>query len=1619
MKISHKISILIGIGIIMVLIMFSINYYQDFRVAQAGQSINDLNTANELILRAIIEEKKYLSEHKEDKSRIIISLFTKAGQYIEKLKTHSLSNIQYDLLQLSAQIDEYQKIFKNLTLNINNLDTKTGYINELLFNFNRKTIDILDKTKMDIGMAMMNVEDVDENIRNIAETAMNTKLWLEQINLIINKDLFIKKDEEGFKKDMKKAFSSLQTEKKNAEIISIYRKEPEYIEYLDNVIKIIDAMPQHTKKIHLLWKEKILIEDKLDKIRDNIVKVKETIISKGKFAIEKEQKNLLFLSMLTFIIVIIGYILAGIFFLRSVTKPFLEIVNTANSIAKGDFSYTININQKGEIGILAAAFQNMHSTINNVLKEIEILVQSVYEGHLDIRCKEENLQGDWHELVNGINNILDAFMAPFDITSEYIDKIAKGDIPEKINDQYKGDFNKIINNLNMLIDAAYETSSLVEEIAEGNLDIEIRKRSENDRLMKALKIMKDVLAGILQETGGVIQNVRDGKLELRPGNADNFGGCWKELVIGLNKLIKAFTIPIYRTAEYIERISKGDIPELITGNYKGYFNDIKNNLNILITATQEITRTAQEIAGGNLKVKVEKRSKHDTMMQAFEAMIEYIRDVAHITEQVSNNQLQIKVSPKSEHDVLNHSLLRMVENLRHMMEEIESSMNTVKHQNWFKTGLAELGNKMRGEQEAAALAQNIISWISNYLQSQIGAIYLADGNKSFYLAASYAWNKRKGNSSKFTSGDGLAGQAALEKKSIIFSDIPDDYIQINSGLGKTSPKNILVFPLIYEGDTKGVIELGTVHDLRETDMEFLTQASEDIAIAFHTAQTRGKMQELLKATSRQAEELKLQQENLQSANKELESQTRVLKESETRLKEQQEELSAINEELSKRSQAIEQKNEELKEAQAKVEQKASELEMASKYKSEFLANMSHELRTPLNSILILSQLLSRNENGNLTEKQAEFAGTIHRSGSDLLSLINEILDLSKVEAGKIELHIEEINLKAFEKDLIQLFSHPAKEKGVEFITRIEPDIPDIMKTDGQRLKQILRNLLSNAFKFTRQGNVSLKIFRPSSDTSFTQSGLTHDSSLGFSVSDTGIGIPENKKAAIFEAFQQAEGSTSRRFGGTGLGLSISKEFSKLLGGEIQVRSREGEGSTFTLYLPEISSHINAEEPEPRTKPETKINKKAKQRQIKKPEIKTRETDLQEIEDDRTNIRENDRILLVVEDDPNFSKVLFNVAHEKGFKCLIAGSGEKGLELAKKFDPDAIVMDLGLPEMNGWEVMEELKKDTKTLHIPVHIISSNDKPRNLGSDIIGYMTKPVSMEEFDNVFKNIEKNISGKIKNILIVEDEKLQRETLIQLIAHGGINAVGAESAEQAFDSLLKNSFDCMILDLGLGEMSGFDLLEKMKDTENIPQIPVIIYTGRELTQEEHSQLKKYSQSIIIKNEKSQERLLNELELFLNRIEEPETPEKTRTSEKIKNTEEPEGTEKKQEVNMSGKKILIVDDDMRNVFVLTSLLEEKNFEIIVGSDGKEALEQLDHNPDTDMVLMDIMMPEMDGYEATREIRKQERFEKLPVIALTAKAMKGDMEKCMDAGSNDYLTKPVDIDRLFELIKKWL
>lgn len=917
----------------------------------------------------------------------------------------------------------------------------------------------------------------------------------------------------------------------------------------------------------------------------------------------------------------------------------------------------------------------------------------------------------------------------------------------------------------------------------------------------------------------------------------------------------------------------------------------------------------------------------------------------------------------------------------------------LKAQDWFKTGQTELNNRMRGEQDLSALTRNIVTFLAEYLEAQIGAVYIAYNNSHLHLAGSYAYKKRKDISNKFEFGEGVVGQAALEKESIMLTNVPKDYIAVTSGLGEAVPRNILVKPFINDGELKGVMELGSFYEFSDRHIEFLNQISESVAIAINSAQSREQMATLLEETQRQAEELEAQQEELQQTNEELEEQTQ-------RLEEQKE--------------GIQKKNAELKNTKKIIEEKARDLETASKYKSEFLANMSHELRTPLNSILLLSKMLSDNKGKNLTKKQVEFSHTIYSSGSDLLNLINEVLDLSKVESGKMELSIGKVPIRAIASAMEQNFKAIAEEKGVSFRVDIAEDLHSDIRTDEQRLDQILKNLLSNAFKFTSKGSVALNISRPDRNTAFSKSSLTPAKSIAFSVSDTGIGISEDKKKVIFEAFQQADGTTSRKYGGTGLGLSISREIAKMLGGEIHLESNDGKGSVFTLYIPEIIDGV--QEKEEGTGEEGQ-GRKDKKLSIPKEELET-DTEAQVsnkefVPDDRKVLSSEDKSILIIEDDPKFAKILCDLSREKGFKVLIAEDGETGLHFADYYRPSAIILDISLPKMDGRAVMSRLKESPDTRHIPVHFISAADKDIDaLKMGAVGYLTKPVSMDKIEQAYEKIENIISRPVKRLLVAEDDDSQRKAIEELIGNGDVKITGVSTGRDAFSQLETGAFDCMILDLGLPDMSGVELLAKIRDSENLYHIPIIIYTGRDLSSREKITINEYAEKIIIKDAKSPERLLDETTLFLHRVESNLPEEKRRMLQMVHDKES----------TLKGKKILLTDDDMRNVFAISSTLEQKGIEVLIGKNGKEALKCLKTNPDIDLIIMDIMMPEMDGYAAMREIRDPEsniQNHNVPIIALTAKAMKGDRAKCIEAGANDYLAKPINADKLISMLRVWL
>ena len=1048
----------------------------------------------------------------------------------------------------------------------------------------------------------------------------------------------------------------------------------------------------------------------------------------------------------------------------------------------------------------------------------------------------------------------------------------------------------------------------------------------------------------------------------------------------------------------------------------------------------QIVHASDELAKGNVDFEIDIDSKDEIgeLAKSSAILLDVTKNLAKSAETIGQGNYDIPINVRSEQDILGNALNTMKNNLKIMKEETEL-------QDWFKTGEAELGTKMRGDQNLVDLSQNIIGYLASYLDAKVGAIYLKDDTEEelFKLAGTYAYKKRKNLSSSFKIGEGLVGQAALEKQTILITEVPDDYIKINSGLGESTPLNIFVTPLIYDDDLVGVIELGSFKEFTDIQLKFIEEAGESIAIAFQSAQSRNRVKELLDETQKQAselqsqqeelrvtnEELQAQQEELRVANEELEDQTDSLKRSEELLQQQQEELKTSNTELEKqtevlrdRQEEIENKNAELEKARIDVEKKADELEKTSKYKSEFLANMSHELRTPLNSIQILSKLLGDNKDKNLTEKQITFAKTINSSGADLLELINEILDLSKIEAGKMIINLEKMSLKLLPSYVKQNFEHVTSDKNIFLKVEMGDNLPENISTDRQRVEQILKNLLSNSIKFTNEGGITFRIDRPDPSLISSVDYLDANSSVAISVIDTGVGISKEKQDLIFQAFQQADGTTSRKFGGTGLGLSISRELAKLLGGEIFLSSTEGEGSTFSIVLPEsfksdsVSDKevvtVTEKETKPPEEPEPVVEQEPIKPVKKSLNIKNRE----EIRDDRLNIGENDKTILVVEDDTNFSKILFDFTREKGYKCLIANDGEAGLQLANQFTPNAIILDVGLPRIDGWTVMDRLKKDASTKHIPVYFISGLDKKITaMKMGAIGFLKKPIDLEDLDSAFDKIENTISKDIKKLLVIEDDKTMQESIIELVSGNDINIDAVDTGKKALTSLETGDYDCIIVDLGLHDISGFDLIEQINNDQRIADIPIIVYTGKELTKKEENRLRKHAESIIIKGAKSPERLFDEVSLFLHRVETVANDDIT--LKEVKNIESDDV--------FKNKKVLLVDDDVRNIFALSSILEEKGLDILVAENGKEAVDMVKQHNDIDLVLMDVMMPEMDGFEAMRQIRLDKKNAKLPLISLTAKAMKGDREKCIQAGANDYLSKPIDVEKLLSLLHVWL
>lgn len=936
-------------------------------------------------------------------------------------------------------------------------------------------------------------------------------------------------------------------------------------------------------------------------------------------------------------------------------------------------------------------------------------------------------------------------------------------------------------------------------------------------------------------------------------------------------------------------------------------------------------------------------------------------------------------------------------------------MDELAQKNKLKTGQTELTDLLRGNLDPRELSSRMVAFLCEHLGFQVGLVYLSREDGSLQYAAGFAHEGPLEPPPKFAPGQGLVGQAALEKREIVLDQVPEGYLQVSSGLGQATPRHIRLKPIMHEGRVMAVLELGALGEPSPYQGLFLESVSEGIAISLHSAEGRGKLAKALEESRAMSEELQVQQEELKTANEELEEQTSLLQSSEEKLRAQQEELQVTNEELEEKNELLGRQKMEVEWARKDLQQKAEELALASKYKSEFLANMSHELRTPLNSLLLLSQALADNKGGNLSSEQVEFAQIIHGSGSDLLNLINEILDLAKIEAGRIDLHVGKLAVANLAEGMRASFAHMAKQKGLELEVVVEPDAPPEMNSDQKRIEQVLKNLVSNAIKFTDEGKVEVTFHRPRPEADLARLGLAGADLLAVSVRDTGIGIDSSKQKVIFEAFQQVDGSTSRRYGGTGLGLSISRELVSLLGGALELKSRLGEGATFTTYLP-VSL---AAEPAPEAAPASR----AQAAEAEEPAPLWRSPrptgqaapDAARMKDDRGELAKGERTILVVEDDPNFANILYAKCHEKGFKCLLSPDGEAGLQMARAYLPDAMILDLHLPGLDGWSVLEAIKGDTRTRHIPVHIISvEQPSGEALRKGAVGHATKPIDGARLDQAFAKLEQVVSHGTKRVLVVEDDDQVRAQTVSLLQEGDVEVDQAANGAEAMEALRSQKYDCIVLDLGLPDMDGRQMLATLQQQE-VELPPVIVHTAGEVSQEEEAALRENADSIVIKDVRSQERLLDEVSLFLHQVVSQMPPPKRRI---IRNLHE--GDEL-----LAGKKVLVVDDDMRTTFAVSALLAEMGMKPIKANNGQKALEVLEKEPEVDLVLMDIMMPVMDGYQAMERVRAQERFENLPIIAMTAKAMPADRAKCLAAGANDYLPKPVDKGRLLSMIRVWL
>jgi signal transduction histidine kinase/DNA-binding response OmpR family regulator/HAMP domain-containing protein len=1147
-----------------------------------------------------------------------------------------------------------------------------------------------------------------------------------------------------------------------------------------------------------------------------------------------------------------------------------------------------------------------------------------------------------------------------------------------------------------LTDQVRNIATVTTAVANGDLSrkITVDVKGEILQLKETINIMVDQLNSFAGEVTRVAREVgTEGRLG---GQAEVKGvsGVWKDLTDSVNLMADNLTDQVRGIAKVVTGVAVGNLKQKMMVPAKGEVaslaETINNMVDTLATFSDQVTRVAREVGvegrlGGQAVVPNTAGSWKDLVDNVNELaanLTTQVRAIGEVATAVTKGDLtrSIQVVARGEVAVLKDNINQMIRNLKETTEH-----NT--EQDWLKTNLARLTRMLQGQRDIITVARMLLSELAPLVASQHAVLYLMEGQGQhgagfrLRLLASYGYQARKNLSKEWDMGEGMVGQAAFEKQRILIANVPDDYVQIVSGLGQAAPRNIVVLPILFEGHVKAVIELAAFERFQAIHLNFLDQLAEGLGIVFNSIETASSTEALLQQSQSLAGELKAQQDELQKTNAELEQKAR---------------------QLSDQNVEVERKNREIEVARSNLQEKAEQLALTSKYKSEFLANMSHELRTPLNSLLLLAEQLRQNRDQNLSPKQLEMVKIIHGSGSDLLHLINDILDLAKIESGSVTLDIDDVLVSELSIHLNRTFSHLAEAKGLAFRLDFASDLPQTIHTDQQRLEQVLKNLLSNAIKFTARGSVTLsaRIVRSGWNPDhpvLSQASLV----IAFIVTDTGIGIPESKQRLIFEAFQQADASTSRRYGGTGLGLAISREITNLLGGELRAESEEGKGSVFTFYLPQQWRDT----PRPKTEPN-----RLPHLAMEQAPARAQRLPVAAIQDDRMTISQGDKLLLIIEDDPVFARALQEMAHERQFKTLVSASGEEGLYLARKYQPDAITLDLILPDMEGWDVAERLKADPMSNNIPVHVISIRDHPlRDSRHGVASYTAKPSDVDTLAQVFARITQRMSRPIRALLVIENDLAKRQAIIEALQSEEVTLDAVGSAGEALATLHKRSYQGIVLDLDLPDMDGIALLQQIRDDVSLAAIPTVIYTARTLDAEAEQQLRLLDVAVVAAGERSLDRLRQEAAQFLQQVKSD-----LQDSQPVAQQPIPSPAR-----SLDGVRVLVVDDDVRNLFALTGLLESHGMTVITAENGSDAIARLNDTSGIDIVLMDIMMPDMDGYETLQQVRSDSRFKDLPIIALTAKAMKGDRAKCLAAGASDYASKPVDSEQLLAQLRNWL